>query len=88
MPVAGMRRHDARAIPVVVSRFALGDASRAHRPAAQPDQSARDQTEDVEMEEETSPTSTASVLEENLSRSSGYASLNGIGLKLLTGTDL
>jgi hypothetical protein len=31
------------------------------------------------MEEETSPTSSSSALEENLSRSSGYASLNGIG---------
>ncbi|MBV8609227.1 MAG: hypothetical protein JO034_17445 [Singulisphaera sp.] len=32
------------------------------------------------MEEETSPTSSSPAREENLSRSSGYASLNGIDL--------
>ena len=48
--------------------------------APQPDQSAGDQAEDVEMEEETTRASAPSALEENLSRDSGYASLNGIAL--------
>jgi len=41
----------------------------------------RAQAKDVEMEEEASRASAPSPLEENLSRDSGYDSLNGIGLK-------
>ena len=49
-------------------------------PAPQPDQSARDQAKDVQVEEETPRASASSALDENLSRDSGYDSLNGIGL--------
>ena len=66
----------------MVSGRALGDAGGANRPAPQPDQPEGDQAEDVEMEEETTRASKPSALEENLSRDSGYASLNGIDPKL------
>ena len=42
---------------------------------------ARDQAKDVEVEEETPRASASSALDENLSRDSGYDSLNGITLK-------
>ena len=43
----------------------------------------RDQAKDVEVEEETPRASASSALDENLSRDSGYNSLNGIALKRL-----
>src|SRR5262249_1913801 len=79
VPAAGMRRQDPSDVRGVGSRRALGDADGAHRPAPEPDQSPGDQAEDVEMEEETTRTSTPPALAENLSRGCGYAPLNGIG---------
>ena len=48
---------------------------------AEPDQSPGDQAKDVEIEEETTRASTCSAVEENLCGDSGYASLNGIGVR-------
>src|SRR5450759_3253299 len=70
----------------MVSRLALGDARGADRPVAQSGQSARDQAKDVEMEEETPRASASSAVDENLSRDSGYDSLNGIGPKAPAGS--
>ena len=53
MPPPGMRRHNARTNRDVVSGVALGDARGTNRTPPQPGQPAGDQTEDVEMEEET-----------------------------------
>ena len=82
VPAAGVPERDASDVRGMVSGRALGDANGAHRPAPQPDQPSGDQAEDVEMEEETTRASTPSALEENLSRGSGYAPLNGIGVRL------
>src|SRR4051794_21092908 len=78
---ARMPGQDARGTPDVVRGLALGDAGGADGAAAEPGQSTGDQAKDVEMEEETSRTSSASALGENLSGDGSYDSLNGIALK-------
>src|SRR4051794_33845788 len=63
MPAPGMREPDGRDARGVVSGRALGDARGAYRPEEEPHQSTGDQTEDVEMEEETTRASAPSALE-------------------------
>src|SRR5262249_44687332 len=65
----------------VVPGPAGGGASGADRRcrAAQPDQPARGQGEDVELQEETPRASPRTTFEEDLCRISSYALLNGIG---------
>src|SRR5262249_12383628 len=67
----------------VVPGPAGGGASGADRRcrAAQPDQPARGQGEDVELQEETPRASPRTTLEEDLCRISSYALLNGIGTR-------
>ncbi len=74
------QHHSARSEPMV-STAAGGDGTRAPRATPQPSQPPRGQTQDVQVRQETSGTSTPNALEENLCRDCGYYLTNGIALK-------
>src|SRR4051794_20439439 len=80
MSSARVPGQDAQGTPELVRELAVGAAVGAYGAAPQPNQSTGDQTKDVEMEKETSRTSSSPARGENLSGDSGYDSLNGIAL--------
>jgi hypothetical protein len=63
---------DRRELAAVVCRTVVGDPTRGDRAATQPGESARGETADVEIRQETPGTSRPTAFEENLCRVSGY----------------